>query len=108
MNDLHSSTCDVCGSTALPAMVMAGYNYPTCPKCSVKAALDEAAMAHLHALLWPAVSAWAQHWKAAGMQSDALVAILELEGLFWHPDGQMARPGKTEQAIEDALAEAEG
>jgi hypothetical protein len=84
----------------------AGYSTLTCSKCSTKAVLEDAAWAHLHALLWPAVCAWAQHWSVAGVGQSRLADILEIEGLFWHPDGHLARPGQAEQAIEEALAEA--
>jgi hypothetical protein len=39
-------------------------------------------------------------------RQSRLADILEIEGLFWHPDGHLARPGQAEQAIEEALAEA--
>ncbi|WP_216319764.1 hypothetical protein [Deinococcus aestuarii] len=96
--------CDACGKPdALPTIYRPGGLEYLCPACTSRAALRDSAGAHLHALLWPAVETWAQHWHAAGLKPGDLAALLDLEGGYWHPLGALAREGGAEDAVREML-----
>lgn len=100
--------CDACGKPdAQPALHRPGGLEHLCPDCTARAALRDAAAEHLHALLWPAVVTWAQHWKAAGLKPGELSTLLDLEGGYWHPHGALGREGGAEDAVREALGEAQ-
>ncbi|MHA0044394.1 hypothetical protein [Deinococcus sp. PEB2-63] len=100
--------CDSCNSTmpALPLPHRVGNLEVLCPTCTARTALTDAAWEHLHALLTPTVTAWAQHWAAAGMDAQALSDILNAEGTYWHPHGALARPSEGNRAAAQVIGEA--
>lgn len=84
--------CDTCGrEDALPMPQRPGNLGYLCPTCAARAAAEDAAAAHLHALLLPVLGQWARHWGAAGVRPSALASLLSLEGLYWHPLGALVR-----------------
>jgi len=78
--------CTACGRPdALP--LTPSTQEVLCPPCTAHAALVQASREHLHALLWPTLTAWARHWQAAGVRTPDLAATVTLYGTYWHPQG---------------------
>jgi hypothetical protein len=93
--------------------VRPGVNEILCPACTARVTLEDTAADHLHALLYPTVLAWAQHWAAGGVSAAGLSGALALEGFHWHPQGARYRGQDDAQTsaadvIREALASAEG
>lgn len=103
----HRMCCDSCFSTerVMIHLEFAGNSRNLCPQCAARDAMQEAIEQHLHSLLWPVIVRWAQHWHAAGAEPGQMQGALWLYGAYWHPEGQLARPGGEKQAVEDALRE---
>jgi len=73
--------CDVCGKA--PGFPLPGYRFPTCPECSRRQVLQDAAQASLTALAAPVVGAWAAQWTAAGLSLEALDGLAEIVTGAW-------------------------
>lgn len=86
--------CDQCAAApGLPMPHRPGNMEVLCPACAAQGAVMDDAAEHLHAMLSPALTAWARHWHAAGLDLGQLAGLLELEGAYWHPNGGIAREG---------------
>lgn len=103
------SLCERCNAPGALPVDRPGYSEMLCLTCAQAARREDDAAQALHAALWPAVQAWARTWAAQGVRPGALAAMLEVEGIHWHPLGALHSPGTSgegaELAVRGALAD---
>ena len=69
--------CDVCGKAAGLPLPSRGGDV-SCPACTARAVLVDAAERSLETAIAPVLGAWAAHWAAAGVSVGELVSVLDL------------------------------
>lgn len=101
---MSARKCHACFSVENVAIHPELYGDTLCAPCAAALALDDAAAAHLVALLRPVVQDWARHWQAVGVTPSALIATLEIVGHSWDSAGASGENPGAAALIQSALA----